>query len=270
MSGCLAVPTQNLFNRHTEPAAVVNSGRLHSKAICPLLNTQRLSVKLNKKSWRMIAAVICLLCLCGPSAVSGLIVPVVVDPVEREIKTWPLAHILTERFEGIKPAIADCDSPLAVPIKSRGGLSQASVFHGLPRFVGWAIVTAVRQTPITSDIRSQASATSLPAPETFIAKNCRCCQRCVSAITEAVPNDQVFTASAGERDNCQSLKPLAGQIQNSLTEFRKLKTLAMINNSHDQFLVSEGRLWLGPTQRYSAARLASLYTCRVEVCNVAC
>jgi len=270
MSGCLAVPTKNLLNWHSAPAAVVNCGCFDAKSIRPLLNTQRFSVELNKKSWRMIAAVICLLCSCCPAAVSGFIVPVVVDTVEREIKTWSLAHVFTEGLKGVQPTLADCDSAFSVSVKACGRLPQASVFHGLPRFVSWAIVTAVFQTPITSDIGSQASATSLPTPEAFVAKNCSCCQRCVSAITEAVPNDQVFAASASERDNCQSLKLLADQIQNSLTEFRQLETLAMINNSHNDVLGKKGFLWLEPIQCYSTARLASLYTRRVEVCNVTC
>jgi hypothetical protein len=50
----------------------------------------------------------------SPSAISGLVVPVVVDPVDRVLGGRPLSHVGQERLERVQPAVAHLDSASAV------------------------------------------------------------------------------------------------------------------------------------------------------------
>jgi len=248
----------------------MNSRGFDSQSIRPLLNAQRLAVKFNQQSRFVFAAIVCLFCLCCPSTVPGLIVPVVVDSVERVVKSGTLAHIFPERLKGIQPPFADCDSALAVPIESGGVWPQAPIFHAVPRSVCWSAGFAVGNAAIAGDVSGEATTTATPISRNLVPKLITRAKAFVSAKAKAFPRYHAALCSPSKRENREPLKLQSCQVQNSVVEFRNVKTLAMINRSHDQFLVFEGRLWLEPNQRYSAARLASLYAPNVEVCNVAC
>jgi hypothetical protein len=123
---------------------------------------------------------------------------------------------------------------------------------------------------IAGDVSGEATTTATPISRNLVPKLITRAKAFVSAKAQAFPRYHAALCSPSKRENCEPLKLQPCQVQNSVVEFRNVKTLAMINRSHDQFLVFEGRLWLEPNQRYSAARLASLYAPNVEVCNVAC
>jgi hypothetical protein len=265
-----AIRTQNLIYGKLSPSSVMNGSRLDANPLCPLLNTERFAVMLNHYCRRFLSPVVCLLRTCRPSAVAGLIITIIVDAVYRIIEARAFSHIIAKSLKRIQPSIANRDSAFAVAVKASCKRSKTSVFHSLPRSIRCTFGFTMSDAPVASHIDCEASARTLLATQNLAAQAIGCCQRAISAFTLAVPNDQVLAVSACERNDGKSAESLPSEVENSVIEFRTLKTFAMINLSHDQFLVSEGWLWLEPKRRYSAARLASLYPSSGEVCNVAC
>jgi len=264
------IRSKYFINWQASPSAMVNSSWLNSDPLCPLFDAKRFPTILNKHDCAFFAAVVCLLCSCSPSAVARLVISVVINTVYRIVEAWPLAHVITKCLERIQPSFTNRYSAFAIAVKSCCKRAKTSVFHRLPRFVSGRISLAVRRAACPRDINCKASTGAVLLPDDCRSQAVRCGKRAVSACAIAVPYYQVSSVPACERDDRQSSECLASKVENSVVEFRKLKTFAMINLSHDQFLVSEGRLWLEPKRRYSAARLVSLYSRSGEVCNVAC
>lgn len=264
------IRSQHFRNWQAAPSPMVNCPWLNADSVRPLFDAQRFPAILNKHKWLFFATVVCLFCSCSPSAVSGLIIPVVVDAVNGIIKAGAFPHIVAECLERIKPAIAYRYSTFPVAVKASCKWAKASVFHRLPRFVSHPVVATVRNAPFPRNIKGEASATSASVANRLISQIGACSKAFSSARASTSPNDEVSCVSPRERNDGQPAECLPCEVKNSVVEFRTLKTFAMINLSHDHFLALKGRLWLEPKRRYSAARLDSLYTSRCEVCNVAC
>jgi len=82
-----------------------------------------------------IAAASVLLGSARPTAVSCLVVPVRVCPIDRVIKAGPLTHVGKEALEGT-PLLADSDASASVArVRGVAGISAPGQ-HGAPRYVG--------------------------------------------------------------------------------------------------------------------------------------
>lgn len=71
----------------------------------------------------------------GPSAIVRLIVPVVVDTVERIAGTWASAHVFKKCRERIAPALADLDATSTILGILLGPRVRAAGFHGGPDLI---------------------------------------------------------------------------------------------------------------------------------------
>lgn len=81
-------------------------------------------------------AVVNLLATSGPAAVTGLVVPVVVDPVDREktsasLASWSLAHVGEKVFERF-PSLADGDAASTIVFPPWSVRVVTPEPHGLP------------------------------------------------------------------------------------------------------------------------------------------
>lgn len=76
-----------------------------------------------------------LLASCGPSAVSGRVITVVVDAVDGVRLRWLSAHIGQEVLEGMQPAFANPNPAPAVVRKAKAFRVIAAGFHRKPRRV---------------------------------------------------------------------------------------------------------------------------------------
>lgn len=259
---------EHFFNWPFEPSSVMNCGRPDSKAIGPLINCHRFALKLNEQARLFLSAIVCLFSSCRPSAVAGLIIPVVVDAVNRVVKAWTLAHVVTKSIKRVEPSIADRYAAFTVAVKAGCQRAKTAVSHRLPRFVGNAVAATVRDAPVFRNIDRKTPATPASVANRFISQIRTCSKAFISAGASTSPNNKVIYVASRKRNDSEPAECLPGEVENSVVEFRTLKTFAMINLSHDQFLFSEGRLWLEPMQCYSTVRLASLYNHECEVCNV--
>lgn len=281
---CLAIEF-NRYSRAVSPALIVDEYLLDRKPLStsavdsldadtkmrsPLLNRHGFTIELNKQRWGFLASVICLLRTSRPSAVAWFIVSVVVDAVNRIIKAGAFAHVIAKCFERIKPSIAYCNSTFSVAFKAGCQRAKASIFHAMPRTISRRIGFPVRDAAFSRDVYGKAPTTSATLANRLITQVGTGPKTFVAARAQTVPDYEVLGVSARERNDGESAESLPSEVENSVIEFRTLKTFAMINLSHDQFLALKGWLWLEPKRRYSAARLASLYPSSGEVCNVAC
>lgn len=263
------IRTQNLIDWKPAPSSVVNCSRLNANSFRPFIDGKRLSVELNKQSRLLFLSIVRLFCSRCPSAVTRLIVAVVVNAVNRIIKAGTFAHVIAKCLKRVQPSITDRDSAFSVAVESGRERTKATIFHRVPRAISWRIGFAVGNTSFSGNINREASATSSPVANRLIPQVRTGPKTFVAARAQTVPDYEVLGVSPRKGNDGKSAESVPSEVENSVIEFRTLKTFAMINLSHDQFLVSEGWLWLEPKRRYSAARLASLYPSNCEVCNVA-
>jgi hypothetical protein len=104
---------------------------------------------------------------CGPAAVSGFIIAVVVDAVKRMLITGSRSHVSEEGAKIVLPSITDGNAPAAVMFKGFVVFVSASRFHLGPRSIFRAIqgaiaiaiaasCVAVTEKSLTSQIAFQA------------------------------------------------------------------------------------------------------------------
>ena len=94
-------------------------------------------------------------------AISGLVMPVVVDAIERVLLAWPLAHVGEEIAEG-KPPFADFDAAPAVPLPLRRSGVEAAALHRFPRSVGHSAFFMPR-VPVAAKGRSKVASEAATA-----------------------------------------------------------------------------------------------------------
>lgn len=82
-----------------------------------------------------VASIGVLFSLGCPSAISRLVVAIVVDSVDAMAWRRWLAHVCNERFEAVRPALAHADASCAVPLVVWSRRVSASGDHRAPRVI---------------------------------------------------------------------------------------------------------------------------------------
>jgi hypothetical protein len=80
----------------------------------------------------------------GPSTVARLVIPVVVDAIDRVLTRRFRTHVSVEGREVIQPTVANPDSSAAVIGPLRGSRVQATALHRIPRSVFGRLLHPVR------------------------------------------------------------------------------------------------------------------------------
>lgn len=84
-----------------------------------------------------ITPVVGLLFTCGPFAIAGGVVFVIVDTLKRKVGCRSWSHVSVEIFERIKPALADFDVSRAIVFPSFTFRVVAALLHRIPSFKFW-------------------------------------------------------------------------------------------------------------------------------------
>lgn len=116
------------------PAQVEAGGQdvgSHALPLCPLSDGQRLPVP--SQEFRQ-PSVSDLGCPGNPSAIDGLVVAVIVDPVEFVLGR-PSTHVVKEGHNGVSPALADGDSARSVVLVGLAPRVETTLDHHLPYLV---------------------------------------------------------------------------------------------------------------------------------------
>lgn len=162
--------------------------------------------------------VVCLFFGGRPAHVSGFVMAVVVDAIQRMIRGWSWAHIGQKGGEVLRPLATDADPPCAVALPRRVPRIATSLFHATPSPVFRSQHPTTRG-PMTAEpasvavLNKAAARGRHPAAETGRRHNDR-----PAAIALAVPGDNATRLRPYEaigrtgRDN-QSAKPLPTQFQ---------------------------------------------------------
>lgn len=99
----------------------------------------------------------------GPAAIAGLVVAVIVDPIDGVLEGWRLAHVLEERIEGCGPSFADANPPSPIRrIHRRAGL-RATGHHLTPDVIDSGSGLAVLGVGLGRPLPPEAAATLDPA-----------------------------------------------------------------------------------------------------------
>jgi hypothetical protein len=128
---------QDLVHGPTSLMPAHESARREAKARRPRRDAKRYAVV---REQHVAAPVASLLDPGRPSAVSGLVVPVVVDPIDGVIIAGPPAHIGNEQREGRVPSLANSNPPATISIPvlpAHRPIGVASCPHAAPHSVLW-------------------------------------------------------------------------------------------------------------------------------------
>lgn len=102
--------SQSAFDGPAALESIRECQAVHSEVSSPIRDVHPLAAVFNVVIAVGVAA---LFFICGPSAISGLVVAVTVNTVERSTE-WAVPHVGKERREVIAPAVAHGDTPTAV------------------------------------------------------------------------------------------------------------------------------------------------------------
>lgn len=152
-------------------------------------------------------AVASLSCRESPPAVAGLVVPVVVDPVESVTRCRRLAHVFVEQLERA-PSFANGYSSPTIP-RIRGVVGVlAPITHGLPRSMRAGASATVTTILIPEAVAAKAPATShLPGGE----RGCRAIAGCAARAQTLVGG--LLPAHGGRQSHHgQTTKRPSGQV----------------------------------------------------------
>ena len=122
--------SEGAFNAPSALKSHVDYSFRDSDHIGPLGKASLLSVPLDQA---VVTAVSVLLDSGFPSAISGFVVPVIVDPSNTVISGRSGAYVSNEGVERLSPFRADCYSPASVVVKANGASGYASSDHVSPR-----------------------------------------------------------------------------------------------------------------------------------------
>lgn len=126
----------------------------HAEDACPLTQVVRHAVFGQVNCFLLVRQ---LLEPCRPSAVSRLVVAVIVDAIQRQVRAGLRTYVRSEGLE-LHPAVAHCDATTAVAVVLGISWAQAPGLHVGPRGVDRALVLAVRGVGFFRAIVAQASA----------------------------------------------------------------------------------------------------------------
>jgi hypothetical protein len=101
---------------------------IHSIDTRPLSNGFAFAVHRIKNISRHI---VCLLCLCGPLAIRGVVALAGINPINRVLFAWPVAHICDKICVAIfpQPSVTNFNTSSAIPFPSPKCFASASVNH---------------------------------------------------------------------------------------------------------------------------------------------
>lgn len=89
------------------------------------------------------AAIACLLRPRSPSAITWLVVSVIIAPVQRVALRWSQAHVIVKVFKAIKPPSANTNAAAAIYCVLFVIGIVASSFHAIPRPMFWCVTQAM-------------------------------------------------------------------------------------------------------------------------------
>lgn len=164
------------------------------------------------KQMELASLVVGLLPGSGPAAVAGLIVPVVVDTVERSADR-PFAHVGQEVDED-KPTFTDLDAS-AMPIAGVVGASSATLEHGRPGAISGrgeaANACAVRKRP-RPDLRGQLFLETSATSGVSGSEQARAAQEQGAASAAAVPEPTGAVFFVAARYDGEATEALSNQV----------------------------------------------------------
>lgn len=164
----------------------------------------------------VVSPVVCLLASCGPAAVFGFVISVIVDAVYRPAM-WALAHIARKLFKRAFPLIAHSDTTTTVCLEANRSRPVASGNHVFPASIlaqhrGFRERMRLCSTRLYSigfpSFLTKASATAgLASHETGRFNAFRC-----PAIAQAQPDRSAAAVASIKVDNDQASEPLSRKI----------------------------------------------------------
>ena len=151
--------------------------------------------------------IVALLFSCSPSAITGLVVSIVVDSFKRVHWRRTLPHVGKEVVEGFQPAVANRDSTATVVFERLAFWSQAAALHSKPDGVLISSAGSVRAKHGRSCGFSFAIAASRPSSDKAGGINGSLC----TALALTNPNG-LFAALSAIRNYCPQSEIAAGKV----------------------------------------------------------
>jgi len=150
-----------------------------------------------------------------PATIARFIVAIIVDAVNRVLRSRRKSHVSKKCFKGLSPTTTDANTSAPIIRVRRSRLGMATAFHRTPYVVNRRVRHTVRGHPfscyLSSDTVSVAAATFVSPPLERIGANCFY----VSTITAALPVVFVPLAS-GVFKHEQSIKTSPCQVFESI------------------------------------------------------
>ena len=109
------------------------SGSLNARATAPLLEGEAFTVKHNAP---VVRSVVLLLAHQRPAAILRLVMPVIINTLNRVFVRWRKAHIFKEILKCL-PSVANADASRAVAFPTGRAFSAASCYHVPPAVMNW-------------------------------------------------------------------------------------------------------------------------------------
>lgn len=155
----------------------------------------------------VVALVVVLLCLSGPSAVFGLIIFVVINALKCVLRAWAPSYVGDEVLK-VVPALAHGYAATTVSFVSSHGRVITSLQHPSPTSVFRVTVAAMPEVPLGRLLPSEASARLCCA----VPKREPVGQRRAPAIAHAVPASVPIAIAWSLRDDDKPTEPHAGHV----------------------------------------------------------
>ena len=201
---------EGAFNAPASIKPTLDTSRRKAKSSLPLRHRQATAHVGNAV---VVALIVGLLNIGGPSAVAGAISPVIVQSVQGVLVGWCGSHVLQERQEGFVPSAAHLDAatPIAgIPFRI---WVMASLFGGSPRMKGSAVAHSMNEKQLAGLFSLEAStALGLAHGELNVHDVAD-----LSAITATTPDGILCIGFAGgSAYDCESCESLPLQIANAM------------------------------------------------------
>jgi hypothetical protein len=194
---------KNFSDRSSTVKLFIESVRRNSHFFRPLNNCFGLSIVRQKAACPSVSS---LFSPCRPSAVSRLVVPVVVDAFDCVLGSWLRSHVCKKGLKRVNPAITNLDSATAVKRKGLVFRIQDTRFHRAVANVFRRAAKAVRFLSFPAQFRRKAAtAFCSQSPQLISTDNTIC-----PTFTPAVPPN-----AAAARQDCQPAERHAGQVDKS-------------------------------------------------------
>ena len=226
--GCLDVPSKFVD-------ALVNNTPIERVFTCPISQRFRFAAPRDQDR---IAVIVGLLNRCRPTNIARLVIPVVVDAIDRVFTARPRSHISQEVHEVVAPRRGHLDAAAAIVLPRRIVWITAALFCVMPSSIYGSAAHAVRLTT-----RPGLFSTETPAAnDAAFTKHRPRSGHFPPAITSTQPN--IFFVSV--RDSDQATKPLTGDVDKRAAHF-------LNDNTHlslcDESLIYAHPVYARPTAK---------------------